>query len=80
MTHKKLLQNIYKAARHHEELNRGIKNNLLNEDWVQQKAEGSADAYAYMAQMILYPDTIGATDYDKVFKTKTILPWFLNEE
>lgn len=77
MTYKKLLENIYYAALHHEELTNSIKNDLLQEDWVRQKAEGSMNAYAHIKQMIVQYDSIGATDYKKVFKMENLKPHFL---
>jgi len=78
MTYKKLLQNIYYTALHHEELNRMLENDLLRGDYIREKAKGSADAYAYIKQMITHYDTIGNTDYKKVFDMPEPLPYFLN--
>jgi hypothetical protein len=78
MTYKKLLKNIYYAALHHEELNRGLYNDLLRDDLSRNKAQGAADAYAFIKQMITHYDTIGQSDYKKVFDMKEPLPYFLN--
>lgn len=67
-------------ATHHKDLHHGIMNDLLAEDWVRNKSRGSYDAYAAIVQMIDSYDTIGATDYKKVFKMKEELPYFLNKE
>ena len=74
MTCEKLLTNIYFAAKHHKELNLLLKNDLMAEDWMRQKALGSYDAYAYIEQMVVHSDTIGCADYKKVFKMDGNLP------
>ena len=80
MTYKKLLENIYYMAYHHKELHNGIMNDLLLEDWHRSKSRGSYDAYAAIVQMIEHYDTMGKTEYKKVFKMKNELPYFLNKE
>jgi hypothetical protein len=70
MTHKKLLQNIYKASKHHRDLNMFLANNLLRDDLERKHAKGCQDAYEFIIQMIVHWDTIGSVDYAKVFKTE----------
>lgn len=77
MKYKKLLENIYFAAYHHKELNWLLKNDLLRDDLERKKAEGSFNAYSFIVQMIEHHDTIGQTDYKKVFKMKNPKPYFM---
>ena len=72
--HKNILRNIYKAAKHHESLNRGLANNLTRAPNLREKNLGAAEAYAYIIQFIESDDTIGQIDYDKVHSKVTDLP------
>lgn len=74
MTHKKLLKNIYYAAKHHQELNDGLRNDLLRSEILRAKNEGLHDAYAHIVQMVIYSDRIGIADYKKVFKMEETFP------
>ena len=73
--YKKLLENIYFAARHHKELNDGLARNLQRDE--RQRAIDNAryEAYAYIVQMVNHSDTIGKVDYKKVHKMKGELPY-----
>lgn len=74
MKPKKLLENIYYAAKHHQERSGMIKDDLLRDDLERCKARGSYDAYAHIVQMITHNDTIGIADYKKVFKMEETFP------
>jgi hypothetical protein len=75
--HKTLLQNLYKMAKNHAELNQRLSNDLSRSDILRSKSEGSLDAYEFVLQMINHSDTIGNVDYDKVYRKRTLLPTFL---
>jgi len=74
MTKKKLLENIYFAALHLKKLNTLLANDLLRDDVSRARAEGALEAYGYIELMILRNDSIGSTDYKKVFDMKENCP------
>lgn len=74
MTHKKILENVYYAAEHLQELHLFLKNDLLADDVSRAKAAGAFDAYSQVLQMIRLHDTIGSVDYKKVFNMLDTFP------
>ena len=74
MTHKKLLQNVYKAAKYHENSNRLRSNDLSRNRSMRSNDLSRAEAYAYIIQMVVHWDTIGSVDYHKVHKIEEDLP------
>ena len=73
-TYKKLLQNIYFAAKYHAESNRARSNDLSRSTETRARDLGLADAYEYIVQFVEHNDTIGQADYKKVHKMKEKFP------
>lgn len=74
MNNKKLLENIYYAARHHKELNQLLMTDLQRDDLERFRCRGMFDAYSYIVQMIEHSTTIGSVDYKEVFKMDDTFP------
>ena len=77
ISHKKLLQNIYKAAKYHSSHAHMNANDLNAPGWARQNSLGSSNAYAHIVQMVVAWDSIGSVDYHKVHKIKEELPAIL---
>jgi hypothetical protein len=57
-------------ALRHKELNEGLKNDIMRDEYYRRYSEGLCDACAYVVQMFDHSDTIGITDYKNIFKMK----------
>ncbi len=70
---KKLLKNIYYAAKYHKDENNLMMNDLLRDDVERAKCRGAFDAYAFIVLMI-ENEGVGNADYKKVFKMEDTFP------
>lgn len=70
----KLLENIYYMALHHAKLNESLKNDLTRDDTQRAKDEGYYNAYSYVVLMIQKSESLGKTDYKKVYKMTENFP------
>jgi hypothetical protein len=70
----RLLKNVYFMALHHAKLNESLMNDLSRDDVQRAKDTGYYSAYSYVVQMIQNSETIGKTDYKKVYKMPENFP------